>query len=394
MTDLINPSEYPTTESTEEFPPWPLACDTWDHKELDAMKEVMASGMFTCGEKVARFEEVFCSTFGYKYAVMVNSGSSANLLMVAAAFEMGWLKRGDKVIVPAVGWSTSYFPFMQYGLELVFVDVEADTWNIDPSLVDMAITPDVKAVLGINLLGNPCTFGRLQSICDEHKLLLLEDNCESMGSAYDSVYCGGIGKMGTFSTFFSHHIQTMEGGIIVTADEELYHTLKSLRSHGWTRDTKWFSGEPFEFLTMGYNVRPGELNGAIGIVQLDKFDYFESMRNKNASVFIEHFGDHKDWNIQQVSDKGAHSWFGFGLVFKSEELRDKARAMLVENNVGVRPIVTGNFTNQPVMARMSWEGGPFPIADTLDRQGLFMGNNPQDLTEIIELTAANFKARL
>ena len=274
----------------------------------------------------------------------------------------------------------------------MFVDVEPDTWNIDPSLVDMAITSDVKAILGINLLGNPCTFSRLLPICEEHKLLLLEDNCESMGASYDSKYCGGIGKMGSFSTFFSHHIQTMEGGIIVTEDEEVYHTLKSLRSHGWTRGTKWYSGEPFEFLTMGYNVRPGELNAAVGLVQLDKWDAFENNRLRNAAAFEKAF-DSSKWRLQKTSDKGAHSYFGFGMVFDSQKRRDKARDMLVENNVGVRPIVTGNFVNQPVMAKVGITGN-FPVADELDNQGLFVGNHPQDLVQDILLVADNFKYRI
>ena len=392
MTDLINPSEYCIEE--EPLVNWPLAYDTWTGEEQAAMHEVIDGGMFTMGERVERFEEVFCQTFGFKHAVMVNSGSSANLLMVAAAFEHGWLRRGDKVIVPAVGWSTSYFPFMQYGLELVFVDVEADTWNIDPSLVDMAITSDVKAILGINLLGNPCTFGRLKSICDEHELLLFEDNCEAMGSAYNNQYCGGIGVMGSFSTFFSHHIQTMEGGLIVCDNEELYNTLKSLRSHGWTRGTKWYGGDPFEFITMGYNVRPGELHAAVGLVQLDKFDYFESVRLKNAAAFQEHFGNAKKWRIQHVSDAGSHSWFGFGLVFNNPDLRDKARDRLVANNVGVRPIVTGNFTNQPVMARSGINPNDYPQSNILDECGLFLGNSPIDLTADIELVANNLKAVL
>jgi CDP-6-deoxy-D-xylo-4-hexulose-3-dehydrase len=350
------------------------------------------------GERVSRFEEAFCKTFDFPYAVMVNSGSSANLLMVAAAFEMGWLRRGDQVIVPAVGWSTSYFPLMQYGLELVFVDVEADTWNIDPSLVDEAITPHVKAILGINLLGNPCTFSRLQSICDEHKLLLLEDNCESMGASYNSKYCGGIGVMGTFSTFFSHHIQTMEGGIIVCHTEEVYNTLKSLRSHGWTRDTKWYHGDPFEFITMGYNVRPGELNAAVGLCQLDKWQYMIEQRTKNAQCFIDHFdnGDERGkWRIQATTDGGTHSWFGFGIVFDSEVTLTKARTVLSDNKIPYRPIVTGNFTEQPIMGRYRWLGeGPFNVANELETCGLFLGNNPMELKDAIEEVSLKFEQLL
>ena len=153
---------------------WPLAHDTWDNKERDAMHEVIASGRFTFGEKVKKFEDEFCEYFGFPYAVQVNSGGSANLLMVAAAVERGWISRGDKVIVPAVGWSTSYFPFIQYGIDLVFVDVDEDTWNINVDQIEDNIKDGVRGILAINILGNPCDFETLNSLCNKYDLLLFE----------------------------------------------------------------------------------------------------------------------------------------------------------------------------------------------------------------------------
>ena len=366
---------------------WPLAHDTWDNKERDAMHEVIASGRFTFGEKVKKFEDEFCEYFGFPYAVQVNSGGSANLLMVAAAVERGWISRGDKVIVPAVGWSTSYFPFIQYGIDLVFVDVDEDTWNINVDQIEDNIKDDVRGILAINILGNPCDFKTLNSLCDKYDLLLFEDNCESMGAKQGDTYCGGFGDIGTFSTFFSHHIQTMEGGMVVCNDSETYNKLLSLRSHGWTRGTKYYTNNPFEFVTLGYNVRPGELNGALGSVQLNKLDDMNNQRIKNADTFIKYF-DNKDYcRIQKVGDNSLSSWFGFGLVFDRNSFRQRTKQILEEYSIDNRPICTGNFFNQPVCKKYykNIERGAVLVeARKLDDNGLFLGNNPMDLEPAIK----------
>ena len=366
---------------------WPLAHDTWDNKERDAMHEVIASGKFTFGEKVKKFEDEFCEYFGFPYAVQVNSGGSANLLMVAAAVERGWISKGDKVIVPAVGWSTSYFPFIQYGIDLIFVDVDKDTWNINVDQIEDNIKDDVKGILAINILGNPCDFKTLNSLCNKYDLILFEDNCESMGAKQGDAYCGGFGDIGTFSTFFSHHIQTMEGGMVVCNDPETYNKLLSLRSHGWTRGTKYYTNNPFEFVTLGYNVRPGELNGALGSVQLNKLDDMNNQRIKNADTFIKYF-DNKDYcRIQKVEDNSLSSWFGFGLVFDRNSFRQRTKQILEEYSIDNRPICTGNFFNQPVCKKYykNIERGAVLVeARKLDDNGLFLGNNPMDLEPAIK----------
>ena len=366
---------------------WPLAHDTWDNKERDAMHEVIASGRFTFGEKVKKFEDEFCEYFGFPYAVQVNSGGSANLLMVAVAVERGWISKGDKVIVPAVGWSTSYFPFIQYGIYLVFVDVDKDTWNINVDQIEDNIKDDVRGILAINILGNPCDFKTLNSLCNKYDLILFEDNCESMGAKQGETYCGGFGDIGTFSTFFSHHIQTMEGGMIVCNDPETYNKLLSLRSHGWTRGTKYYTNNPFEFVTLGYNVRPGELNGALGSVQLNKLDDMNNQRINNADTFIKYFGNKDYCSIQKVKDNSLSSWFGFGLVFDRNSFRQRTKQILEEYSIDSRPICTGNFFNQPVCKKYHknmGRGASLVEARKLDDNGLFLGNNPMDLEPAIK----------
>ena len=215
-----------------------LASSSWGSEEIEAMQRVIASGMFTMGENVRRFEEDFARKFGTKHALMVSSGSAANLVGVAALFHAGKrpLQRGDEVIVPAISWATTYYPLQQYGLRLKFLDVELDTLNIDVSKLEQALTPRTRMVVAVSILGNPAALDVLRAFCDRHGLVLFEDNCESMGATLNGRQCGTFGDIGTFSTFFSHHISTMEGGVLVTDDTELYHVAKSMRAHGWTRD--------------------------------------------------------------------------------------------------------------------------------------------------------------
>ena len=216
---------------------YPLATTSWDQAEIDAMQEVIASGNFTMGKHVKQFEEDFASYFGSNYAIMSNSGSSANLLMIGALLfrKENPIKAGDEVIVPAVSWSTTYMPLQQYGLKVKFVDIDLHTLNFDLEQLKSAVSDQTRIILAVNLLGNPNDFNAISEIIGSRNIILLEDNCESMGARYEGQMAGSIGLMGTFSTFFSHHMSTMEGGMTITNDEELYHIMLSLRSHGWTK---------------------------------------------------------------------------------------------------------------------------------------------------------------
>ncbi len=304
---------------------FPLASSTWGEEEKNVMLRVIESGMFTMGAEVAAFEEQFAQYIGSRYCVMVNSGSSANLLMTAALFyrKENPLQRGDEVIVPAVSWSTTYFPLYQYGLKLKFVDIDLETLNYDLDQLEEAVTQKTRLIMAVNLLGNPNDFNLIKAIIGEKNILLIEDNCEAMGASYDGRKTGTFGVMGSFSTFFSHHISTMEGGMVVTGDEELYHILLSLRAHGWTRNLPSHnmvcgekSDDPFEesfrFVLPGYNVRPLELEGTIGIEQLKKLPRFIEQRRENARYFKEVMKDHPDLVIQK--EIGESSWFGFSLA--------------------------------------------------------------------------------
>lgn len=379
---------------------YPLATSSWDQAEQDAIQRVIASDRYSMGTEVAEFERRFAEFFGSKHAVMVNSGSSANLLMTAALFFTKSpalrLERGDEIIVPAVSWSTTYTPLQQYGLHLKFVDIDLETLNYDLAALEEAVSDRTRAIMVVNLLGNPNDFDALSRIIDGRDIVVIEDNCESMGARFNGKQCGTFGVMGSFSCFFSHHISTMEGGMVVTDDEELYHVMLALRAHGWTRNLPKFnhvtgekSDDPFEesfrFVLPGYNLRPLEMSGAIGQAQLDKLPELIRGRRANGSLVQIGLGNHPKFMIQR--EIGQSSWFGFSLVIRPDTGMTRAELVrdLTEAGFECRPIVAGNFAKNEVMRFFDHEiHGTLKNADYIDANGLFVGNHHYPLNDAIE----------
>ncbi len=386
--------------NAQATPAYPLATTTWDQAEYAALQRVIDSGRFTMGPLVKQFEAEFAAYCGVQHGVMVNSGSSANLIAVAAAVldPRIDLNRGDEVLVPAVSWPTTYYPLAQYGLRPRFVDIDVDTLNIDLDLVEASIGPRTKAMFAVNLLGNPNDFTRLRAITQAHGLVLLEDNCESLGAVQDGITAGTAGLAGTFSAFFSHHISTMEGGMILTNDEQLYQEMISLRSHGWTRELPEQnslhdkSGEAwddlFRFVLPGYNVRPLEMSGALGIEQLVKLPALIDGRRENAAYFQERFT--KIDSVRTQRETGKSSWFGFSMVLEGALAGRRADVVRAFADAGIesRPIVAGNFTRNPVMSHLdAVVPDALPAADKIDVDGLFVGNHHFPVHRGIDLVA-------
>ena len=373
-----------------------LASSSWDENEKKALYDVIESNYFTMGAKTLQFEEDFSKYLNVKYSVMVNSGSSANLLMVAALLysKKFNLNENSEVIVPAVSWSTTYFPFHQCNFKIKFVDIDKDTYNIEiKNLID-AITDNTKIICAVNLLGNPCNYHELQNICKEKNIILLEDNCESLGAKYRNQLAGSFGLMSTHSFFFSHHISTMEGGMISTDDEELYQILLSLRAHGWTRnlpknnlistkknDNEFY--ELFNFVLPGYNLRPLELEAAVGIKQLEKIHKIVNNRRKNADYFKNKFRESKIFKVQTETEES--SWFGFGVKFNNIEDRNYNIKIYNNSNIECRPIVAGNFTRNPVIKYLKYSiHGQLNNSNYIHDHGIFFGNSHEDLTKEID----------
>ena len=371
---------------------YPLAQSTWDEEEHHAIIQQLNTGQLTMGKKVENFEKDFANFVGTKYAIMVNSGSSANLLIVSAITLLAKydFKKGDEIIVPALGWSTSFSPFTQYGIKLKFVDIDDQTLNIDPEKIKNAISKRTKAVLAINILGNPVEFNKLKKICESHKLILIEDNCESLGAKYNSKFAGTFGVAASHSFFFSHHIQTIEGGMITTNDKDIFEYSRSLRAHGWTRDMlkKNYSNKSpsekfhnqFKFILPGYNLRPNELNGVVGSVQLRKLPTFLKVRRENSNLFKSLFSDKSYCKIQKCDHDS--SWYGFSLILDGSlsGKRDQVINQLYTSGIETRPVVTGNFVKNPVCNFMEHEvSGILTKTEKVDRNGFFVGNSHTNL---------------
>lgn len=382
---------------------FPLATTSWDELEYAAIDRVVQSGMFSMGAEVAEFETQFARAMGSAHAVMVNSGSSANLIMVAALryHSKHNLPEEAEVIVPAVSWSTTYYPLHQYGLCQKFVDIDPNTLNYDLDALADAITDETRAIMVVNLLGNPNDFDQLSAMVGDRDILILEDNCESLGATFQGRQAGTFGIAGSYSSFFSHHIATMEGGLVVTDDEELYHIMLSVRSHGWTRHlpkanhvTGEKSDDPFEesfkFVLPGYNLRPLEMSGAIGQEQIAKLPMIVSERRKNAEAFRALMQGYPQIRIQQ--EIGESSWFGFSMVVEPDAgfTRADLIAALGRHNVDCRPIVAGNFAKNDVVKNHMDHviHGELRHANDIDQNGLFIGNHHYPLDDKWDLLRA------
>ena len=270
---------------------------TFAAEEIFAATKVMLSTNVTMGEKVLDFENEFSKKFNVENSIMNNSGSSANLLAVSALCNLEFkdhLKVGDEVIVPALSWSTTVWPLIQNGLIPVIVDIDSETLNINCNEVENAISPKTRAIMPVHCYGNPCDLNALKDICKKNQLFLIEDSCESLGAKYNDEYIGSFGDIGTYSFYFSHHITTFEGGICISNNNDLSEIMRSLRAHGWLRElhdknkvreiaNKYPEFDPrFLFSNIGYNLRPTEMAGVVGSIQLKKLDEFVFSRRKNA----------------------------------------------------------------------------------------------------------------
>ncbi len=380
-----------------------LASNTWDSLEAEAILEVLNSGNYTMGKRVSEFEDEFSDFLNVKHSIMVNSGSSANLIALASIKYSNEFTNEPTVIVPAVSWSTTFFPLHQMGFKLRFVDIDLDTLNLNLQAVENAIDESVVAIMAVSLLGNPEGLSELSRLCDNRGLLLIEDNCESFGAKNYSKFAGTYGKVSTHSFFFSHHLQTMEGGMVCTNDDTIAIAARSLRAHGWTRDQK--SGKhsdaveggfnkSFEFVLPGYCVRPIEFMGAVGSVQLKKWPTMLDWRIKNANIFKNIITDYSNIIKIQQTPNSMSSWFGFSMILhgKASGKRADLEAVFKKYGIEYRPIVAGNFTRQTVIKHLNVDSiGVYKNADQVHLNGIFIGNDSRCLAKELSLLSSSLQ---
>lgn len=369
---------------------------TFGADEINAALNQMLSTQVTMGKEVRAFERQYADYTGTEHAVMSNSGSSANLLAVAALANHATENRllpGDEVIVPALSWSTTVWPLIQYNLIPVFVDCDPQTFNFDLNKLEAAIGPKTKAIMLVHVYGNPCDMDGLMNICKRHNLQLIEDTCESMGASYKGQKVGSFGRVGTFSTYFSHHITTLEGGLNVTNDFELTETMRVLRAHGWSREAdnhkKYVEQYPhidprFIFINLGYNLRPTEVQGVMGQKQLPKLDDIVTKRRANVAVYRAAFEQYAEFfDFQNETPDAYSSWFGFAFILKNNapftlaEITGFLKSLNIEN----RPVIAGNIARHPVMTHYEHRiSGTLENCDRIMQRGFAIGCH-QDLCE-------------
>jgi CDP-6-deoxy-D-xylo-4-hexulose-3-dehydrase len=378
----------------------------WNKDELSAGIESLLFGSWlSSGEKVREFEEAFSAKFNQKHSVMVNSGSSANLVLIKACKKrFGW-KDGDEILVSPVGFPTTISPIIESNLVPKFVDVEMKSLNFDLDLLESKITDKTVAIFLSPVLGNPCDVDSLIDICDSHLIKLLLDNCDSLGTKYKNIYLNEYAVASSHSFFPAHHISTGEGGMLSTNDPVINHIARSIswwgrsctcsgkenllrngicknRFNTWLEDCDIVMDHKYIFSNIGYNLRPLDLQGAIGLVQLKKFDEIHEKRRENKKAIQAIFRSLHGLSIEEEKDSEV-SWFGMPFICDSKETKERLVKHLEENKVQTRNVFAGNLLRHPAYSYLDdWK--KYPNANVVMETTFFVGVSPQYTKEMID----------
>ena len=369
-----------------------LLDDAFSKKDLAEGINVILSKKITMSKITSNFEKKFAKFIGSKYAVMVNSGSSANLLAVFAAcnpLRKNRFKPGDEAIIPSVLWSTSLWPLVQAGLKPVFVDINPSTLNADINLLISKITSRTKLIMAIHVLGNSTDIETLKKICSQKKIILIEDTCESLGSKFKNKNLGTFGEFGTYSFYYSHQITSGEGGMVTCNTLDDYKILYSLRAHGWARGINALKSKKkignlnknFVFINSGFNLRPTDIAAAIAYNQFKRLNKLMKIRDDNRTKIINQLLNSSDWNQQFAFIKAAPnvspSWFGLPILISEKFVNRKNKFLkyLNQKKIETRPILSGNFMNQPCVKlyKLNENNEKFTQAQLIDDRGFFIG---------------------
>lgn len=399
---LINHASRINSYKTEKY--WyPLSIATYDVEEILAAIDSLCSFRTTMWEKTAEFERRFSFYQGSKESVMVNSGSSADLLIAFALTnpQSKLLEKGDEILVPSVTWPTQIWSVMMAGLRPRFVDTDPRTLNVDLDDLRRKIGPKTRAISLVHLMGNPVDMSVVRDLCTKHSLVLIEDCCESLGAKFRGTTVGNFGLASSFSFFFSHHITTMEGGMITCNDPTLSDMFRLLRAHGWARNTKYLQLDPvadidprYMFVNWGFNVRPSELQAAFGLEQLRRVGGFFVNRRDNARRFAKHLEPHRDiMRLMEVHPDSECSWFALPIVLTPECPFSKRELLthLESEGIETRPIVAGNLARQPVCEYFpDLQGADLPGADAVHERGFYLGLHPVSAPDQLDRLGETF----
>jgi len=372
---------------------YPLLDDAFSNNDLFEGIKVIMSGQLTMAKKTQEFEKKFAKRLKVNYAVMVNSGSSANLLSTFAAcnpMRQNKFKAGDEALIPSLCWPTSLWPLVQAGLKPKFIDVDYKTLNVKATDIIKSISKKTKVILLIHVLGNSTDVDQIRKVAKKRKIILIEDTCESLGAKYKKKYLGTFGDFGTYSFYYSHQISSGEGGMVVCNSFEDYQLLLSMRAHGWSRNLKLHKNierkypkldKRFVFVNSGFNLRPTDISASIGNSQFSRLNTFIKVRKKNRIEIIKALKNSQKWNNQyeflNINKNVNPSFFGFPIIISEKYKNMKKKLLKRLDNLGIesRPIISGNFLNQPAakLFKFSQQAKDFPNAQIVEDRGFFIG---------------------
>ena len=381
---------------------FPLKDSTFRNKDLIEGIKVIFSKNVTMSKVTKKFEKTFSKKMKVPFSLMVNSGSSANLLAFQCLinpYRKNRLKRGDQVLVPSICWPTSLWPIIQSGLKPIFVDIDKKNFNIDLKDLKRKISKKTKALMLIHVLGNSTNMDELKKILNKNKIILVEDTCESIGAKYKKKFLGTFGEFSTFSFYFSHQISSVEGGMICCKNKEDEDIIKALRSHGWSKDLsnqkklerKYKDiNKNFFFINSGFNLRPTDIQAAIGLSQFKSLNNFINIRKINRNKVIKKLTTDKRWNDQVSFVKKDHnvkpSWFGLSMLINKKFKKSKRLIFNRLDKLGIenRPIISGNFLKQPALRKydIRQKSKDFPNANYVHEYGLHVGLENKIMSKI------------
>jgi len=368
---------------------YPLTKNNFTNSDIAASHKVLVSKNLTMGSVTSLFENHFSKKFLHQNSIMVNSGSSANLLIFQTLINpnVKLLKQNDEVLIPAICWSTSLWPIIQSGLKPVFVDIDLDTLNISINDLKKKITKKTKALMLVHALGNSADMDLIKKICKINKLILIEDTCEALGSKFKNKLLGTFGEFSSFSTYYSHHITSVEGGFVSCKNNKFLKTLKVLRSHGWEKEIVTKKNNNWKFINSGFNFRPTDITASIGLNQMKRLNSILLTRKKNFQIITNSLKKIKNFNnifnliIENKSHKNI-AWFGIPIKIKNDFIKKRKKILNFLNKKGIetRPIISGNFSNQPAAKLYKIKSSNLINANIIERSSFFIGIHNQKIS--------------
>jgi CDP-4-dehydro-6-deoxyglucose reductase, E1 len=365
------------------------------YKEKETKRKLVEfikkAGILSMSDECKKFEKAFAQKQGRKYAVFVSNGSAANLALIQTLLNTGRISKGGKIGFSTLTWATNVMPIIQLGLEPVPVDCELENLNLSVETIKKAYKKNKFRVLFVtNVLGFGGELPKIAAFCKENKIVLVEDNCESLGSKIGNTLLGNFGLASTFSTYVGHHLSTIEGGMICTDDEEFYYMLCMVRAHGWDRNipekkrlqlarkhkVDKFSSK-YAFYELAYNLRPTDVQGFIGNIQLNYWDEIVEKRERNYKLYKK-AADNNDGIFQyNVPHMSIVSNFTYPLIFKTKALYKKYRDKFINHDVEIRPVIAGNITRQPFFKKYTSKIYDTPVSELVHENGFYIANNPE-----------------